>query len=182
MKICVGCMMKLPKLDSQGTFNGVLMMDEMSIQEDLQVVKHGKYWDLVGAVDLGLLVNDLEAITKHKRAIQLASHYFQYVFVGFNGFRWPAAYYGTNNVNGHSIYLTIWPLIDALASYGFDVHGVLMDCMSNNQQFCWLMLKPENLRCLRYLVANLYDFNSHLNLVQDCKLYMKKICNSLPFK
>ena len=30
--------------DSNGTFHGILLMDEMSIQEDLQVVKRGKEW------------------------------------------------------------------------------------------------------------------------------------------
>ena len=134
------------------------MMDEMSIQEDLQVVIWGKEWELVGAVDLGPLVNDLEAISKQKSTVQLASHYFQYVFVGFNGFRWPVAYYGMHNVNGHSIYLTIWPLIDTLSSYGFDIHGVLMDGLSNNRQFCRLMLKPETPRCLRYHVSSPYWF------------------------
>ena len=110
-------------------------MDEMNIQEDLQVVKRGKEWELVGAVDLGPLVNYLEAITKQKEAVQVASHYFQYVYVGFNGFRWPVAYYGMHNVNGHSIYLTIWPLIDELSSYSFNVHGSLMDGSNNNRQF-----------------------------------------------
>ena len=51
----------------------------------------------------------------------MASHYLQYIYVGFNGFRWPVAHYGSHNVNGHSIYLTVWPLIDELANYGFNV-------------------------------------------------------------
>ena len=83
-------------------------MDEMSIQQDLQVVKHGQDWEVVGTVDLGPLVNDLDELSKRKKKeIEMVSHYFQYVFVGFNGFHWPVAHYGTNNVNGHSIYLTV---------------------------------------------------------------------------
>ena len=53
--------------DSDGTFHRMLMMDEMSLQEELQIVKRGKEWELVGAIDLGPLVNDLEAITKQKK-------------------------------------------------------------------------------------------------------------------
>ena len=50
--------------DTDAVFNGILLMDEMSIQQDLQMVKKGKEWCLIGAVGLGELVNDLEAIKK----------------------------------------------------------------------------------------------------------------------
>ena len=66
--------------DYDSVFNRVILLDEMSIQEDLQVVKWGEYWELVGAVDLGPLVNDLEAIDKKKKDTQLASHCFQYMY------------------------------------------------------------------------------------------------------
>ena len=72
--------------DESGTFQGLILMDEMSIQKDLQVVKKGKEWHLVGAVDLGQIANDLDDMSKKSKEIQMASHYFQYVFVGFNGF------------------------------------------------------------------------------------------------
>ena len=154
-------------------------MDEMSIQQDLQMVKKGKEWSLIGAVDLGELVNDLEAIKKKKNEIQMASHYFQYIYVGFNGFRWPVAHYGTHNVNGHSIYLTVWPLIDELSTYGFNVHGILMDGSNNNRQFCNIHVKPENARIHKYLATDPYDATHHVSLVQDCKHVMKKIRNSV---
>ena len=53
--------------DSTGTFNGMLLMDEMSIQEDLQFVKKGRDWEIIGTVDTGDLVNDLDDITEKKR-------------------------------------------------------------------------------------------------------------------
>ena len=37
--------------DPVGTYNGMILMYEMSIQQDLRVVKKGNDWDLVGAVD-----------------------------------------------------------------------------------------------------------------------------------
>ena len=121
--------------DHDGVFNGVILLDEMSIQEDLQVVKKGEYWELAGAVDLGPLVNDLEAIGQKKKEAQLATHCFQYLYQSFSGFHWPVAYYGSHNVNGHSIYFTFWPLVDVLSTYGFEVHGSIMDSYSNNCQF-----------------------------------------------
>ena len=74
--------------------------------------------------------------------MQMASHYLQYVYVGFNGFQWPVARYSTNNANGHSIFCTFWPLLDTLHSYGFNVHGVLMEGSNNNCQFGRLLVKP----------------------------------------
>ena len=65
----------------------------MSIQEDLQVVKRGKNWSLVGAVDLGVMVNSLDAITTNRKICKLANHSFQFMYVSFNGFRWPVAYF-----------------------------------------------------------------------------------------
>ena len=130
---------------------------------------------------MGDLVNDLDDITekKNKNKIQMASHYFQYMFVGLNGFCWPVAYYSTNNINGHSIYLTVWPLIDTLDSYGFKVHRILMDRSNNNHQFCCLLVKPENARALKYSSVNPYNVLEHVNLFQDCKHVMKKIRNSI---
>ena len=112
---------------------------------------------------------------KKRKKVQMASHYFQYMFVGLNDFRWPVAYYGSNNVNGNSIYLTVWPLTDTLDSYGFKVHGILMDGSNNNRQFCRLIVKSKNARALKYP----YSVNEHVNLVQDCKHVMKKIRNSI---
>ena len=72
--------------DESGTFHRLLLMDEMSIQQDLQVVERGKDWEIVGAVDLSPLVNDLEELAKKQKEIQMALHYFEYVYVGFNDF------------------------------------------------------------------------------------------------
>ena len=101
------------------------------------------------------------------------------MYVGFNGFRWQVAHYGTNNVNGHSIYLTFWPLLDTLHSYGFDVHGVLMDSSNNNHQFGRLLMKGHNARACKYTVPNPHSTNTRVSLIQDCKHIFKKICNSI---
>ena len=126
------------KKGGTSTFNGYLLLDEMSIQQDLQVVKRLHNWSIVGAVDLGTLCNNLHEISNSSEKTKLATHCFQYLYVGFNGFRWPVAYFGSDNVNGHSIYLTLWPLVDQLSTFGFKVHGAIMDGSSNNRQFARL--------------------------------------------
>ena len=121
-------------------------------------MKKGWEWEIVGSVDLGELVNDLDEVSPNsKSSIVMASHYFQYIYVGLSSFCWPVTYYASNNVNGHSIYLTVWPLLDTLHTYGFNVMGILMDGSNNNHQFCRLMVKPENARLLKYSASNPYD-------------------------
>ena len=82
------------KKGGTSTFNGHLLLDEMSIQEDLQVVKRGREWSLVGAVDLGDTVNSLDEMHPDRKMSKLATHCFQFMYVAFNGFRWPVAYFG----------------------------------------------------------------------------------------
>ena len=54
------------KIDVAGTCNGYLLVDEMSIQQDLQVVRKGNNWHIVGAVALGPVINNLEVkMTSH---------------------------------------------------------------------------------------------------------------------
>ena len=125
--------------DTKATFNGFLMFDEMSIQKDLQVQKKGGDWEIIGAVDMGSLVNGLEYLSRKSDEITLATHYFPFIYSSFGQFRFPVAYYASNNANGHSIYLTLWPLIDALSEYDFKVHAVLLDGSSNNRQMTRLM-------------------------------------------
>ena len=167
------------KKGGTSTFNGYLLLDEMSIQQDLQVVKRGHNWSIVGAVDLGPLCNNLHELTNSNDKCKLATHCFQYLYVGFNGFRWPVAYFGSDNVNGHSIYLTLWPLVDQLSSFGFKVHGAIMDGSSNNRQFARLLINPTSARISMYSTTNPYALNSRFCLIQDCKHVFKKIRNSL---
>ena len=98
------------KKNTPSTFNGFILFDEVAIQQDLQIIRRGRKWSIVGAIDLGSTVNSLDEISNEKNIFKMASHCFQYMFVGFSGFRWPVAYFGSDNVNGHSIYLTFWPL------------------------------------------------------------------------
>ena len=159
-------------------FNGFLLLDEMGIQ-DFQVLKKGDLWELVEAIDLGPLLNDLHVIDEKHKEFQLATHCFQYIYQSYSGFRWPVAFYGSHNVNGHSIYLTFWPLVDALSCYGFKIHGALLDGSSNNRQFIKLMLNPTKARMLQYIASDPYDDSAQVAMVEDCKHCFKKIWNSI---
>ena len=74
----------------------------------------------------------MEYLSRKTNEITLASHYFAFVYSSFSQFRFPVGHYASNNVNGHSIYLTLWSMIDALSQYDFKIHAVLMDGSSND--------------------------------------------------
>ena len=165
--------------DTKATFNGFIMLDEMSIQKDLQVQKKGGDWEILGAVDMGSLVNGLEYLSRKSDEITLATHYFPFIYSSFGQFRFPAAYYASNNANGHSIYLTLWPLLDALSEYDFKVHAVLLDGSSNNRQMTRIMTSPTSARILKYVVQDPYCPSHLVCIVQDIKHVLKKIRNSV---
>ena len=95
--------------------------------------------------------------------------------MGFNSFRWPVAYYGSNNASGHQLYMTVWPLINTFSLYDFKMHGIMMDCSSNNHQFTRLVINAENAWERRYTTVNPYDVRSQINIIQDCKHIFIKI-------
>lgn len=161
-----------------GIFMGYLLLDEMSVQQDLQIKKQGQDWHIVGAVDLGPIVNNLDDFISAK-PLKLATHCLQYLYVGVSGFKWPVCYYATDNVNGHSIYFTIWTIISKLQSYGFQVIAALMDGSSNNRQFMRIVVNEANPRMDKFTTVNPFDFKSKLVLVQDIKHCFKKIRNSI---
>jgi hypothetical protein len=67
--------------------HGGIVIDEMTIQDDLIITKSGDTWNLVGYVDMGTN-NNIDTIMKDKKKVNLATHALQFVFHGFTGFRY----------------------------------------------------------------------------------------------
>lgn len=67
--------------------HGGLIIDEMTIQDDLIITKSGDAWNLVGFVDTGSTNNNIDIICKGKKEMKLATHVIQFVFHGLTGFR-----------------------------------------------------------------------------------------------
>ena len=72
---------------SQFGYHGGLLVDEMTIQDDLVITKHGDSWNIVGVIDMGHVNNNIKIITGGKKKVQMATHALQYVFHGLTGFR-----------------------------------------------------------------------------------------------
>ena len=106
---------------------GGLVIDEMSLQDELQIVRHGDAWSVVGGVDMGDTNNIISTITNKQKKMELATHSLQFLFHGFSGFRWPVAYYGSNTATAHQLFINFWDCVDALDEHGFTVDYVMFD-------------------------------------------------------
>ena len=89
---------------------GGLLIDEMSIQPDLQMVRDGDGFQLVGFTALG---PELEAAGhikgKGERRRQLATHVLQLLFLGFGGFRFPIAHYPCTQALATELHVIVCP-------------------------------------------------------------------------
>lgn len=125
--------------------HGGLIIDEMSIQDDLVIQKTGDSWSLVGMVDMDSTNNNVDIICNGKKKVQLATHALQFVFHGLTGFRWHVAYFGSNTVTAHQLCSTYWKCVDVLDEHGFTVGYMMADGASTNRAFT-SMLFNSNIR------------------------------------
>ena len=157
---------------------GGLVIDEMSIQDDLQVVRKGDAWCIVGGVDMGETNNLLSIISNKGKKAELATHCLQFIFHGLSGFRWPVAYYGSNPATTHQIFINFWECVDALDEHGFTVDYVMLDGASTNRAFMNMLLN-DRARGSDYTTTDIYNIDHKVFIIQDSKHVIKRIRNSI---
>jgi hypothetical protein len=156
---------------------GGILIDEMTIQDDLQIIKKGDSWSIVGAVDMGDMNNKIDIIINNERKVKMATHCLQYIFHGFTGFRWPVAYYASETANAFQIYNTFWDVLSNLSKHGFTVDYVNMDGASTNRLFMHMLC--EDLWQSKYIISNIFQRDHKICLLQDIKHVLKKIRNNM---
>lgn len=107
------------KLSEDGCEGG-LILDEMSIQSDLQFYsKNGKKY-LVGfteVLDESILMNSIHS---GKKEVKLATHVSQFIFLGFTGFRFPLFHFPTTTASAAELNLLFWKIVNLLITFGFN--------------------------------------------------------------
>lgn len=156
---------------------GGFVIDEMSIQDDLQVVRKGDAWSIVGGVDMGNTNNMISIITNKGKKTELATHCLQFIFRGFGGFRWPVAYFGSNPATAHQLFINFWECLDALDENGFTVDYVTFDGASTNRSFM-KMLFDDDAKAQNFAAKDIYNCDHKVFVIQDIKHVIKKIRNS----
>ncbi|KAL3857566.1 hypothetical protein ACJMK2_012217 [Sinanodonta woodiana] len=165
------------KISEFGKHGGILI-DEMTIQDDLQISKEGDTWNLVGAVDMGEINNRIDVIMNGQKKIKLATHVFQLIFHGFTGFRWPIAYFASETATAHQIFQIVWEGVDKLDDRGFIVDYIMMDGASTNRSFSSMLFTVDP-REEGYMTKNMYDASHKICIIQDVMHVLKKIRNNL---
>ncbi|VDI04296.1 Hypothetical predicted protein [Mytilus galloprovincialis] len=161
------------RVETEGYYGGVLL-DEMSIQEDLQIVNHGNGTSLFGLVDCEPEVMLMHCSNEGKCESKLANHVMQYIFHGITGFRWPFANYPNAQAAPADIFITTWKCIDALYEWGFKPIYLCMDGSSNNRAFLKMHF-PENDPLLTKMVASHYKnpLRKMIFIMDPCHLIKK---------
>ncbi|KAK3091497.1 hypothetical protein FSP39_020263 [Pinctada imbricata] len=119
--------------------HGGIVIDEMTIQDDLIITKSGDTWKLVGYVDMDTTNNNINIISNGQKKVHLATHALQFIFHGFTGFRWPVVYFGANPATAHQLYTTFWKCVEVLGDMNITVDYVMTDGASTNRSFATML-------------------------------------------
>ena len=155
---------------------GGLIVDEMSIQDELQIVRKGDAWSIVDGVDMGQTNNIISTITHNQKKTELATHCLQFLFHGFCGFRWPAAYYGSSLATTHQLLINFWDCVDVLDEYGFKVDYIMLDGASTNRSLMNMLLHQDP-RYYAFTATDAFNKEHKIYVIQDIKHVIKKIRN-----
>lgn len=165
-------------ISNEGLYGGIIL-DEMSIQEDLQIVNQGRKSSLYGLVECEADVMLMHNINEGRYENKLANHVMQYLFHGLTGFRWPFANYPTTQFCPADIFVSTWKCIDSLYEWGFKPIYCCMDGSSNNRTFLKMHF-PENEPLSTEMVARHFKNPARkmIFIMDPCHL-IKKLRNSV---
>ena len=157
---------------------GILIHDEIKIQEDLVLDSRDNKLKLVGWVESGDEGDCLRALKADKLRQTLATEVIQFYFLGHTGFRFPICHYPTSGISAHELYTITWNIIAKLHDWGFSIVCVLQDGAGSNRQFIktHFIGSPSD---KHYLTVNVVDRKKPLGLCQDFSHNMKKIRNGI---
>jgi len=133
-----------------------LMLDEMSIKEDLVFQKHSCI--MIGFVHLGSINDHLLRIEqeKDKPHPPIANHVLVIMVRGlFFKFEFPLAHYPTRGCSGEMLYPIVWDAIKAVESAGLKVIAITADGASCNRRF-FRMHSRSTETDLIYKTRNIY--------------------------
>ena len=166
----------------QEGFEGGLLIDEMSIQEDLQLKKVGKDYQLIGFVECCEESVYLEKLSG-KYELKLATHVLQLLFMGYTGFRFPIAHFPTTQTSSHELYLIFWKAVKKLRLYGFTVTYISLDGAQTNRNFMKILLPKGQTSCESMKTMQITNICNpsmpKISIIMDYSHLMKKIRNNI---
>ena len=80
--------------------------------------------NIEGLVDMGQACEDMHTLNALTDDLRMAKYILQFVFLGFDGFRFPVAYFLSAGGNAPELYMNVWGMIRQFSTYVFGI-----DCM-----------------------------------------------------
>ena len=123
---------------------GGIILDEMSVQEDIQICAQKGNVKIEGLVGLGQACEDMRKMVNKTNDLQMAKYVLQFIFLGYDGFRFPVAYFPTTGVNAPELYMNLRNMISELSLYGFSIEYVCFDGGSSDRSFQLMHFKDKD--------------------------------------
>lgn len=160
-------------------FQGGLIIDEMSIQPDLQFQKLNNNIQLIGFTECTPESIVFDQMKSNKCEKTLATHVLQLVFLGFTGFRFPFAHFPSHTASGHELYLLVWKSVNMLSTYGFTVQYISTDGAQSNRDLFKILI--PNFDTSNPITCSFRNIFSHIKLffIMDISHVLKKIKNNI---
>ena len=124
------------------------------------------------------MTNNLYKVTRKSDTPEIATDILQVTFNGFNGFRWPIAYFPTTKANPAQLWNIFWEGVDIMDQYGFEVLYCSLDGASTNRSFMHMHF-DRSIKESLFTTRNIYNSSQPMFLIQDIKHVLKKIRNSV---
>jgi len=163
-------------------YQGGLIIDEMSIQQDLQFSKTKDNIHLIGFTECTPESVIFQQLKSNKTDRILATHVLQLVFLGFTGYRFPFSHFPSNTASGHELYLIIWKAISMLSTFGFTIQYISTDGAQSNRDLFHILLPEFNssnpITCSFHNVFS-PKLNEKIFFIMDISHTIKKIRNNV---
>lgn len=162
-------------------YEGGLMLDEMSIQSDLEFSSKDANIHLWGFKEVTDESKFIDSILSGKREICLATHVLQFVFLGYTGFRFPLFHFPTNQANASELYILFWKLVSIMSTFGFKVQYISMDGAQANRDFAKILLGTFKSNLIETMtVHNIFSIKQEpIFIIMDYSHLIKKIRNNI---
>ena len=157
---------------------GGLLLDEMHIQEDITLEMRGSAININGLVDMGATAAAMHKLNNHNQDIILATHVLQFMFLSFDGFRFPFAWFATHTVNAPDLHILFWQAINKLVQWGFQIDFVSMDGANANRVFVNMQFS-KNPAYDMYTIPNMFRPSQSISFIMDYSHVLKRIRNNV---
>ena len=162
------------------SYSGGILIDEMSIQEDLCMARENGGFRLLGFIETGDVNANMNTLSSGKKEKKLASHVLQFLFLGLNGFRFPFACFPVSQSKPSELHFLFWKAVQYLNVYGFTVTFISMDGAQTNRDFLKMFFQNTTPLEEKYTTTNIFSpSDPKIAFIMDYSHVIKRVRNNI---